>query len=450
MKKYILLFTLAFAMTSLAFGQATKININGLLLNESDEPLVGATVVLLQASDSVLKSFGMTNSKGEFILRRVEAGEFIIQASFLGFAKHSKALTVSTNNGDMNVGTIKLKEAETTLDEVKIEGERTPIFFKKDTVEYNADAFKTQPNATVEDLLKKLPGVEVEDDGTVKAQGEEVQRVLVDGKEFFGRDPQMATKNLPADVVNRVQVFDKQSEMAEFTGVDDGEEEKTINLELKEDKKKGYFGRAAFGAGPRENLDGDYDFDRFEGKFNVNKFTKKLQLSAIGTGNNVNQQGFSVRDYVNFMGGMQGMMRRGGGDGGFRIGGRQWGLPISDGRSNGFVDTYSGGLNMNYDFNKKTKLSISYFYNNITNNTEQDIYTLRSIARRNQPVQRQEELEDSRNTNKSGSHRINFRFDTEIDSFKQITIQGSAGIRDGLSTSQSFSQINSIEGRIAK
>ncbi len=405
------------------YGQSSKINISGQVLDESGHPLVGATIVLLQAADSVLSSFGMTNSQGEFILRRVTAGTYIIQGTFLGYGKYSELLTVSIDDGDIDVGSIHLKEAQITLDEVTIEGEKTPIFFKKDTIEYNALAFKTQPNAVVEDLLKKLPGIEVEDDGTVKAQGEDVQRILVDGKEFFGNDPQIATKNLPADVVNRVQVFDKKSEMAEFTGVDDGEREKTINLTLKEDKKKGFFGRASAATGPRQNAEGDLDFDRFEGKFNVNKFSKKLQLSVIGTANNINQQGFSVSDYVNFMGGMQGMMRRRGGN-------RGGGLPISDGLSNGFVDTYSGGINFNYEFSKKTKLNISYFYNNITNKTEQDVFRENFLEAGTFNTN-----EFSDQTNKSKSHRLNLRLDSDIDSFKQITLRVSGGLQDGSSNS---------------
>jgi hypothetical protein len=128
------------------------------------------------------------------------------------------------------------------LKEVVIKGERDPVTIKQDTIEYNAGSFKVQPNAVVEDLLKRLPGVEVDRDGTVKAQGQQVRRVTVDGKEFFGRDPKIATKNLPADAVDKVQVFDRKSDQAQFTGIDDGQREKTINLSLKEEKKKEFLG----------------------------------------------------------------------------------------------------------------------------------------------------------------------------------------------------------------
>jgi len=408
------------------YGQTARVNISGRVLNQQGEPLTGATVVLLNAADSVLVNFAMTNQQGQFTLRRVESGDYLLQASYLGYKKYSKALTVDAARGDFDVEDISMTEAETTLDEVEIKGERTPIFFKKDTVEYNAEAFKTQPNATVEDLLKKLPGVEVEDDGTIKAQGEEVQKVMVDGKEFFGNDPQMATKNLPADVVDRVQVFDKQSEMAEFTGIDDGEREKTINLELKENSKLGVFGRVAAGFGPRQDNDDQLQYDRFETKFNVNRFTKKMQLSLIGLGNNVNQQGFSVNDYVSFMGGMQGLMR-GGRGARIRIGGDGGGsLPIADGRSDGFSDTYAGGINFNYDLSKKTRINTSYLYNNIIKNTEQLVFRENFLNNRNFFT---DETSDERS--QSANHRLNMRLDHKIDSFKQVTFTGSASVRDG-------------------
>src|SRR6185369_16332521 len=162
-------------------------------------------------------------------------------------------------------------------------------------------------NASVEDLLKKLPGVEVDTDGTVRAQGEQVQRVMVDGREFFGRDPKLATRNLPADAVEKVQVFDKKSDQSVFTGIEDGQREKTINLELKEEKRNGAFGNIMGGAGTN---------DRFQGKASINRFSKGKQLSFLGMGNNVNEQGFSLDDYMNFSGGSQQMA---GGGGSMRI-----------------------------------------------------------------------------------------------------------------------------------
>src|SRR5688500_10294568 len=189
------------------------------------------------------------------------------------------------------------------LEEVLVTNEAPPVTLINDTIQYNAGSFKTQPNASVEQLLKKLPGVKVEKDGTIKAQGETVQKVLVDGKEFFGNDPKIATKNLPADAIDKVQVYDRQSDQAQLTGFDDGNYEKTINLKLKKDKKKGVFGKAMAGAGDKE---------RYESRFNVNSFKGARQMSAIGMGNNTNAEGFTFMDVLNFTGALN-QMRQGGG-----------------------------------------------------------------------------------------------------------------------------------------
>ena len=181
------------------------------------------------------------------------------------------------------------------LDEVVVSDEAPPVTLVNDTLQYNAGSFRTRPNANVEQLLKKLPGVKVERDGTVKAQGEKVDRVLVDGKEFFGTDPKIATKNLPADAVDKVQVYDRQSDQAQLTGFEDGNHEKTINLKLKKDKKKGVFGKVSVGEGTD---------NRYEGRFNVNSFKGARQFSAIGMGNNTNVEGFSFMDILNFTGGL--------------------------------------------------------------------------------------------------------------------------------------------------
>ena len=354
MWKYLLLFTtlLCFS-TTFVYAQTTKATISGIVSDTSNTPLLGATVVVLQAKDSVLKSFALSDKEGNFAIKRVAAGEYILQITFIGYQKVSQPFSIKPDQSAWDAGTFILQPEILTADEVSIEADRTPILMKGDTIQYNADAFKTQPNAVVEDLLKKLPGVEVERDGTVKAQGETVQKVLVDGKEFFGDDPKMATKNLPADAVDNVQVFDKKSEMAEFTGVDDGNEQKTINLELKEDKKQGVFGNVTAGYGTD---------NRYESRLNLNRFNDKLQFSAIGMANNTNRQGFSIGDYINLMGGMSNLMGGGGGSFSLSLNTEEVGIPLENGLNNGFVNTGAGGINFNYDLGKNTSLSTSYFF----------------------------------------------------------------------------------------
>ena len=251
----------------------------------------------------------------------------------------------------MDLGQIEMIPSAEVLSEVEVTADHVALEIRKDTISYNADAFQTQPNAAVEDLLKKLPGLEVDQEGNVKAQGEDVQNVLVDGKEFFGTDPKIATKNLPADAIDKVEVYDRKSEMAEFSGVDDGEREKTINLRLREDKKKGVFG----------NLEAGYGTDeRYKAKASLNRFSKNSQLSFLGLANNVNEQGFSVNEFLNFSGGMSRMMQSGGGR--IRLGGDN-SVPISQGLSDGLAKTLAGGVNYNLEFADKFDLRSSYFYN---------------------------------------------------------------------------------------
>ena len=212
---------------------SAQITVSGIVRDTNQMPLIGATTVVQTAADSLLSGFAITDSEGQFEIKKVKPGDYLLQITYLGFETFTQPFSVEKDQSAIKLGDLTLVPENTILDEVLVEGEIIPIIINKDTIEYNADAFKTKPNAVVEDLLRKLPGVEVQRDGSIRAQGEQVDKVLVDGKEFFGNDPKMATKNLPADAIDKVQVFDKQSEMAEFSGINDGREEKTINLALK-------------------------------------------------------------------------------------------------------------------------------------------------------------------------------------------------------------------------
>src|SRR5204863_7459284 len=212
----------------------------------------------------------------------------------------NKIFTINDDNKSRDFGSITMNDKNKVLEEVVVTNDAPPVTMVGDTVQYNAGSFKVQPNASVEQLLKKLPGVKVEKDGTVKAQGEKVSKVLVDGKEFFGNDPKIATKNLPADAIDKVQVYDKQSDQAQLTGFEDGNYEKTINLKLKKDRKKGVFGKVMAGGGDQE---------RYSGKGNVNSFKGARQFSAIGMANNNNAEGFSFMDILNFTGELSRMQR---------------------------------------------------------------------------------------------------------------------------------------------
>jgi hypothetical protein len=322
-----------------------------------------------------------------------------------------------------NLGEIKLKPMSRELFEVVIKAVRDPIAIKGDTIEYNANAFKVGPNATVEDLLRKLPGVSVEQDGSIKAQGQSVQKVTVDGKTFFSNDPKIATKNIPAEAINKIQIFNDKSEQAKFSGVDDGKKEKTINLELKDTFKNGGFGRFTLGQG----LD-----DRREFRATYSKFSKTEQFSIIGLANNTNQEGFSFNDYRDFAGSQA--FSNNSDEFGFSAGnsyffdsGNNAGVPISSQQGRGFSSSYAGGVNYNFD-QKKTKLTSSYFFNQ-TQRIEQTFTNKKTFLQNNTFF----ENKDNANANNlAANHRINLRYEQGLDSLNTLlaTANGSYQIGD--------------------
>jgi len=201
------IFTLVCALFLTYASTQAQTKIFGTVADTTGQTLTGATVMVLQAKDSLLSGFALVDPKGAFEIVGVKAGDYIVQLSFLGYGVKKIPITLAGEK-EKDLGKIIMKEQSEMLNVYVVEGERSPMTIKKDTVEFNAAAFKVQPNSTVEELLKRLPGVEVEKDGNVKAQGESVTRVLVNGKEFFGRDPKTATRNLPADAIDKIQVFD--------------------------------------------------------------------------------------------------------------------------------------------------------------------------------------------------------------------------------------------------
>ena len=325
----------------------------------------------------------------------------------------NKIFSITDSTKNIDLGNIIMNDKTKVLQEVVVTNEAPPVTLIGDTVQYNAGSFKTQPNANVEQLLKKLPGVQVAKDGTVKAQGQTVSKVLVDGKEFFGNDPKMATKNLPADAVDKVQVYDKLSDQAQMTGFDDGSSEKTINLKLKKDKKKGTFGKIMGGGGTDE---------RFEGRFNVNSFKGARQMSAIGMANNTNTEGFSFMDMMNFTGELNRMMRGGNGNVNINITSDDPNAAFMGGNNSGIRTIWGGGLNYNNIIGSKMDFTSNYFYNH---------YNPKTLSQ----VQRQYILPDSSyfynqnslNNNINNSHRLNLGVDYIIDSFHSLKVSPSLG-----------------------
>jgi hypothetical protein len=357
--------------------------------------LSSANIILYHLPDS--NSTGTTtDSKGKFILNKIKTGKYLLSVKYIGYK--TKNIDLVINNKSIDVGEIKLIPEEINIDEVLVI-DRIPIAIQSgDTLVYNADAFKVNKDAVAEDLLQKVPGIQVEN-GKVKAQGEEVKKVFVDGKTFFGDDPNMALKNIPADIIEKVQIFDQQSEQSEFSGFDDGSTSKAINIITRLNISSGTFGRlrAGYGSDDRYNAGGD-----------VHLFDEEQRLSLIGQLNNTNEQNFSSMD---MFGGIPGMDR-----GEVRTGGENNLQPNLIAAQDGNTDVKGFGFNYNYEWSKDTELGGSYFYNNTNNDLISSLNRTYLLSNNNGQTYVEDNLSNSQNTN----HRINLRFDYEIDSVNQI------------------------------
>ena len=402
---------LFFFFISAAFSQTTTVK--GVVKDHANNTTMpGATVLLLHIADSSFYKFGSSNQNGEFILLHAEKGDYTLQVSFIGYKTFYTPLKIDGSQQEITVDDVLLSSKSEEIKTVEIQDEMIPVQIKGDTIEYNADAFKTNPESNVSDLLKKLPGMEVDKNGTVKAQGEEVQKVLVDGKEFFGNDTKLATENLPADMVKKVQVYDDQSDLSKITGIDDGDRTKTINLKLKKDRKKGLFGTVEGGGGIDDDVNAMYD-----NKFNINKFKEDMQISTLGMLNNTNKQGFSNRDYINFVGGGQNL------GGNFRnLNNNSNGVPISSGSSNdGLTQTLAGGINLNYDFTPTITFSGNYFYNQLDKDV-QSISNKQYLT--GNDTTNYKALENALENQLSRNHRLNIKYVQNIDSSQTLTLTG--------------------------
>ena len=409
--------------------------LEGSLEDENKKPLLGATIALLSAQDSVLTAFAISKPNGTFSVKPIKAGDYILNISFVGYTTIKRNISFDANSEKVNnLGLLSLVPGDKMLAGIEVAGDRIPVLMDKDTITYDTKAFKSRPDDVVEDLLKKLPGIEVERDGSIKAQGENVSKVLVDGKEFFGDNPQMATKNLPADAISKIQVYDKKSEFTEFSGVEDGQEQKTINLQLKENKKNGIFGNIMAGYGTDE---------RHKLKANVNSFNKNTQLSFVGNQNNINEQGFSFSDYINFMGGLQSMMSSGGG--GFEMNINTVGVPINTGNlADGVMNNTAAGLNLNHDFNAKTKFSGSYLFSRIDNKIVSNTDRTNFLQNGDEYLSQENSLRETESYN----HTLNFRLDYKISERQKLQFKTMASANNGKYQSEGESTIFNTDNNL--
>lgn len=320
-----------------------------LVENSTENPVSFATVSLTPKGSTAVYKYTLSSDNGSVVFDKVKHGDYTFKAELMGLQSYTKEISVKAS---VDLGTIRMMDDTQLLDAAKVSAIGSEVTIKKDTIEYNATAFKTTENDVLEDLLKKLPGVEVSEDGSVTFNGETIKKITISGKTFFLDDPQLATKNIPAKIVNKVKVFEKKSDQAMFTGIDDGNEETVIDLSFKPGMMKGAFGNIMGGGGhdlPAESS--KYDDHRYQAAAFVGNFTEDKQISGVLNVNNTNNRGFN-----DLSGSMMGGMRGGGGGG---MGGRQGGW----GRQNGITTSYMGGVNGAWTlFDGDMDLSSNYLY----------------------------------------------------------------------------------------
>ena len=391
---------------------AQAYSITGRLFDDLAEPLASGTVVLLDPADSTMEFFGITDNLGRFGIRNIKEGSYLLQASYMGFRTFYSPMSFPGTGGS-DVGDIVMQPLPVDLAGAEVVGEAVPLQIHGDTVVYNAAAYKTGPDASTEDLLKKLPGVEVDRAGNIRAMGEDVNRLYVNGREFFGSDPTVATRNIPADAIDRVQVYDKRSDEAEFTGIDDGTRNKTMNLELKEDRKKGVFG----------DLLGGYGNDQhYKASAKAYRFTDKYQMAALGMINNVNEYGFSFNDYLNFRGGLS-SMAMGHGSTKIMLGGGN-DFPVNFGEPvEGLATSGAGGFNFSHSTDQNNRAYISYLVNGSERELERTSYRERYTEEGSFTTS-----DVSTQNSRDMAHRFNFGFRKRIDSTHNIIFNGNAAL----------------------
>ncbi|MDQ6757433.1 MAG: TonB-dependent receptor family protein [Bacteroidota bacterium] len=349
------LLTFLVGFTCLSFSCFAQFKITGSVNDPSEnKPVHNAVIALLTPKDSILYKFTRSNADGKYIIKDVKPGNYILMKTHPYFAEVLEDVVVK---GDMEMPVHALISKAKLLQEVIIKT-GSPIKIKGDTTVYTADSFKVSANANVEELLKKLPGIQVDKDGKIKAMGETVQKVLVDGEEFFGDDPGMAVKNLRADAVKEVQVFDKKSDQSVFTGIDDGKTQKTINLKLKEDKKYGYFGKIDAAGGLIKGID-----PRYKDNLMFSTFKGKRKLSAFLLNGNTGQDGLSWQDEQKYGGGSDNIIMDD--DGGIMIfgrGGSSDDEPYLD-PQNGYLTSLNTGAQYSNKWKDKYTLNLSPKYN---------------------------------------------------------------------------------------
>jgi hypothetical protein len=417
------------SMFSIASAQSTS-TLNAVLKDENGEPVPFATVSITKPNATKPYKYALSAADGKVLIEKVAHGKYVFKAELLGYKEYVKDIEVRTPV--MDLGTVKMEEDKEVLDAASISATGNPIIIKKDTVEYNASSFKTTENDMLVDLLKKLPGIEVGDDGTITANGETISKITIGNKTFFLDDPQLASQNLPAKIIEKIKVVRKKSEQAEFTGIEDGNEEQVIDLSVKKGMMNGLMGNFSAGGGhdlPQSTVTAGNDDFRYQGGAFIGRFNEHSNFSLILNANNTNGRGFT-----DISGNMMGNMRGGGGGGGGFGGG------------SGITRSFMTGLNGAGDlFDEKMNIGGNYVYNN----THRDVLTKTvqetPLGEDRMLVTRNGLVDPGFNTTANYGHRIGMRLDHKFTENTSILFQPSINFGGGNYTQFSDFETNRIE-----
>lgn len=399
-KKYYLAATLL--LFSFALSAQSQINrrITGKLITEDTrEPIPQANIRILQQSDSTFVTGKASDNEGDFSISINNNGTYIVQISFIGYNDLFNNVTISSSKPLARLGTLEMTTDNILLSETVVTAKAPEIVVKGDTLEFNADSYKLTESAVVEDLLKKMPGVEVDSEGKITVNGKEISKILVDGEEFFSNDPKVASKNLPAKMVDKLQVLERKTEMAQMTGFDDGEEENVINLTVRPGMKEGLFGNGFAGYGSK---------DRYEANGMVNYMKNNDQYTLIGGINNTNNAGFSDLGSAMF-GSMGG---RGGRGGAF-------------GSRDGITTSANFGGNFSKEFTKKFKLGGNVRYGYTDTDVLSDVFTQNILSAGNTL-----ESENNRTNNRSNNFHMDLRMEWKPDTLTTLIFRPNLSVYD--------------------
>jgi Outer membrane protein beta-barrel family/Carboxypeptidase regulatory-like domain len=424
MRKFILYLLVTFG------GLAANAQVKGTLIDSaSKKPIENAVVALVVKSNSTDTSYAFTDDKGQFRFGVVPTSPFSVVIRHMGYWPKAKYVPVSKAEKTIDVGTFTLAQDAKLLSEVVVEA--PAIVVKEDTIEYNASSFKVKEGAVVEDLIKKMPGIQVDKDGNVTAQGKAVSRVKVNGKDFFGGDVKTATKELPANIVDKIQIIDDYGDQATVSGIKDGDPDKVMNIQIKKDKNKGFFGRVTGGYGTD---------DRYQGSFNGNYFNNNTQISVLGNSNNTNtslfnfggggnrgatsmmRSGMSAMNDMGGMGAASTMMQSGGGGSS---------SAFTGGSNAGISTTNSFGFNYRDQWSKRISVYGSYSYNHKNTSQLQNSYETNNTTLVNNN-------QDLNSLTKGNSHRFTFNFEYQIDSFNYLKVSPSVNYSGSYANSRTI------------